>query len=516
MNRNKEWNRILVSMLGSMLMLSAAYAKGPSDKTFLMPRDVQTNIAERHTTWHGMKYADYSDKKHFGARFNVNGFYYASDNQKAIGNYFGFFDDLTTQKVQNFIGVSADDVTMPLLPASIIHNAASGASENLRDEELHPLSDKISLHPEQRVWGARLAYYQNLDAILKGLFFHVTAPIAYVRNNIGFKSEGPNRTQGIHALTGTAVTFLDYLQGKVVQTANPNQQAALTAAQLKSGSDTATEVTDVRIELGYNFAQKKTHHVGLTAALSIPTGNTPKGQYLFEAVAGNGDHWEFGGVLDAHGTWKVKDCFSIALHGALNYMYVFEGTETRTLGIKSKNGAPVTYGHYLLAGQAGQAALFPLANVLTRDVNVHVGSKVDALASLAFHCGNFIFDLGYNLFYKDTETARVKSWTDDTYAIANTAFSTATVGGFDPTDATHAFNLGNATGETLAIQTADLDSGPASSASQVSHKLFGGLGYIWQKWSVPVMLGLGGSYEFAGRQGTLENWGVWAKFGVAV
>jgi hypothetical protein len=40
------------------------------------------------------------------------------------------------------------------------------------------------------------------------------------------------------------------------------------------------------------------------------------------------------------------------------------------------------------------------------------------------------------------------------------------------------------------------------------------MGYTFRKWEVPMMMGIGGKYEWPTDNAALEQWSVWGKMGV--
>jgi len=67
--------------------------------------------------------------------------------------------------------------------------------------------------------------------------------------------------------------------------------------------------------------------------------------------------------------------------------------------------------------------------------------------------------------------------------------------------------------KTAFLKCSDLNTCVAETPSQVSNKLFAGLGYVFKKWDNPLMLGLGGSYEWA-NSAAISGWAVWGKIGI--
>ncbi len=126
-------------------------------------------------------------------------------------------------------------------------------------------------------------------------------------------------------------------------------------------------------------------------------------------------------------------------------------------------------------------------------------------------CG-FAFDLGYNLFYRDKEKVTlegpgcdgVAQFTDSKWAIAARDFST---------ESNNAPTLAGADLVYRDINTVDLDLNSASTPRLLTHKLFAGVGYWTKTWDVPMLVGVGGHYEFADAD-IVSNWGFNARLGV--
>ena len=203
--------------------------------------------------------------------------------------------------------------------------------------------------------------------------------------------------------------------------------------------------------------------------------------------------------------------------------------QQRTLDFIRVNDTKPSAGYYNQGGKKDVAGVFPLANILTQDIKVTPGSLFDGILALAFNVGNFTFDIGYNLFAKESEKVALKNaWENDTYAEAawsydawNTVpvipvarpFNTYVQAALQPQTA---YAYTNATaGTNAAINEDHLDFSTIQTPSQVTHKAYAGLGYVFNKMKCPIMIGCGGSYEAAPRNDALEGWAVWAKGGVS-
>lgn len=331
---------------------------------------------------------------------------------------------------------------------------------------------------------------------------------------------------------GNYHNLFDYFTGKIEYLNNAEStqlQKKLTHAKF-GGAHDRCGIADINASLGYTFLNHNNCRAGLAMNVTFPTGHKATGEWLFEPMLGNGKHWGLGVELDSklrlwdEGRGKSRDAIDFLFFA--NLKYLFDDTEKRTLGLLYNDGKKIKYGHYYLAGKKGEYQVFPLANILTRDIKVDPRLQFELLTSLAFSSENVTFDIGYNLFVKEDEKIFLKNnWDEETYAIANPGypgnpstegyFTRAGVdpneGLFDPTNSSH-YDAKTIPGP---IQFRNLDFDAARTPSQVTHKIYGALNYAFYEWKNPLMLGLGASYEFNSGNASLEGYTIWAKASIA-
>lgn len=498
--------RLVHGLLAALVIVGSATATTHTNKSFFAPRPHNPNLAMEQTTWH--KQTALIDDDKFGGTIQATGFYDHSQNDKDLGQFFGVTNTRNSNSIDDFIDVEAYAVVgaatkVHLLAEDIFHNYvyATPATNST-------LADRITLRPDHESYGLRLDYHQKLDNFVKGLFFKVTMPIVHVKTSLGYSSTAA--TSSKQTTGGTALKSLeDFLTGNVVNTSVHNKQNALTKMKWHN-SNSETGIADIDIMLGYNFLYKNDRHVNVNVGLTIPTGNDPNGNFLWEAVVGNGGHWALGAGVDAgFQIWKDEDK-SLDILFAANYRYLFESNETRCPDFTSTNTAGANtkmYSRYILGGRLNQVAttaLFPLANEITRDFDVTPGSQFDGMIDLAFNWGNWTFDLGYNVFAKEQEDV---DWTGDEinniYAVAGWGYNTA-----------NAFTAGAPGYSAVAIPKTGYDLDSITHPSVFTHKIFGGVGHAFNSWEYPLMLGIGGSWEFETDNDALEQWSLWAKLGL--
>ncbi len=506
--------KMLKGLLVAVLAVTSATAT--TNKTFLMPRSQGVNLAMEYATYNEL--VQHNNGDFFGANFQVVPFYMESSDKSDIGKYFGIRD----KNVFVIDAVNANANT-DLNYRWIFHDRADG----------NATTATIKLEPELQAYGARIDYYQDLEKILDGLYLKIALPIVHVENDMHLVASNKAGffTEADHVGGSTAIkNYFNGTYGNGTPATTALGQAdsidKLKYAKM-GGSHSETSVADIDVILGYKLFEKDNYYVALNLGLTIPVGNTSDGRWVFEPIVGNGNHWAFGGGLDASvNLWEDGDQ-NIKLTAVANYRYLFSGTEKRTLGLKRGDGTKIRWGQYrYLALNDGlnnsDKLLTPAANILTKDVKVETGSQLDAIIYFTYNNGGWTIDLGYNFFYKDSEDVKLKDTTLDNtnyYVAINTSNGAggATAFGADfvseASMITETPAIAGALATSYQITTNHIDTSAAETQSQDTHKIFGALGYIFKDWEYPVMLGLGGGYEFAGDDG-IENWQIFGKFGI--
>ncbi|MFA5306835.1 MAG: hypothetical protein WC365_05285 [Candidatus Babeliales bacterium] len=506
--------KLLPVLAVAVLFAGAAQAHDHTNKTFLMPRAQGVNLPMEHTSFEEEFIPRKLESGKFGATFAITPFFQQSTDHNDTADYFLVHNKST-------ITLKTDSAAL-----------AAGGTTHISDDidinylyhdynmnYLYPYQVNVSLDPEQTVYGARMDYYQNLGVILKNLYLKIDAPIVHVENDPELLVDHASA----HATANvTAAQIRDniehYLQGsfeQVAETTLNNLQSKLTHAKIAKRS--VSGVADVDVALGYKFINTEKYLLGLALGATFPTGNKANGEYMFEPIAGNGHHWGIGG--DLYGTiraWgKIKHNLKFFLR--MKYRYLLENSENRTLGIQNYE-----WSQYMLLGRANapvanipqivaNRSLIPAANITTLRVDVTPGSQFDGVLGMTYNNGGFSFDLGYNLYYKEAESVHLKNHlAAQTYFVADRAFNTATVSG-------NLLNTyiddGTASG-LWYVDDSTLDLSVAETPSQFTNSIYSGLSYTFRKWEVPMLMGIGGKYEFASENSALEQWSIWYKMGV--
>ena len=327
----------------------------------------------------------------------------------------------------------------------------------------------LSFRPEITTAFADFDFYASLDSLLCGLYFRAYAPIVHTKWNLDMcemiSYDGP--TQLDHPFgyfspapyegTKLVQSFKEYaVGGKPQASANvipwittaaaptPAQNSDIKFTSLQFGKmagcgRTDTGLADLRAELGVNFWQSQCKHLGINLQIAAPTGGTKKANFLFDAMVGNGGHWELGAGLTGHYVFwtREKHNQSMSIHIDANITHLFKREVQRTFDLKGKPNSA-----YMLVAkfdtnpriqppgdQVGSSAnqlvdgmgdllinpnakatdnqfafeYQPVANLSTVKVDVSIPIQADISIMLNYQCGPVDWEMGYNFWAQSAE-----------------------------------------------------------------------------------------------------------------
>jgi hypothetical protein len=399
------------------MLHSAAFALGTFEqKTFLLPHNpVHTQLLEQ-TLWrtHRHNPALMQD-----GHVQVTGFYGESMNRAALGRYFGIGNGKNSFQVG-----SSDDAATELDGGYLIHDQAYAAAH----AGASTLAGKVTLNPRQTIYGANISYRQSMSGPFAGLFFQASMPIVQVANNLGLTIENP---AGVNLGGAQNYSLADYFAGTVNVEAGANAQAGLNKGKMVMGERRATGLADISLQLGYKLICNEDTHFDVSLRGIVPTGTQSTGDYLFEPLVGNNNHFGIGAGIDADATLWHKDGHRLSLQGSAQYTYVLEANEMRMAAIQTRTDAGFKYNQYVAVAAPGapvngsQPVLAPAANGLAQQFSVRPGSQLELLTGLGFHSGGLSVNVGYNLNWREQEQVyrKAKDVFAENYAVARKDFS---------------------------------------------------------------------------------------------
>jgi hypothetical protein len=291
-------------------------------------------------------------------------------------------------------------------------------------------------------------FYMGLDPLLCGMYIRLYGPLAHTRWNVNF-CEMISSTSGaypegyftVNALPADQLlqSFNAYVSGNALGNGEITQQATkngvlqdftttfnkLRFSKISSCARTETTFSELRAELGWDFWNTQCYHVGANIQGAIPLGNKKKSEYFFDALVGNGHHWELGAGLTAHYMlYDNQEQTQLGFYLDANVTHLFNTKEQRTFDLCGKPNS-----RYMLAMRLGipveddlqgdggaisttaiaqcKSEYTPVANLTTFDVNVSVNLQADVVAMFNYtHC-NWSLDLGYNFWMRGCDAIEV-------------------------------------------------------------------------------------------------------------
>ena len=316
----------------------------------------------------------------------------------------------------------------------------------------------FSVDPKIKTFFADFDAYVGLDTWMCGMYFRLHGPVVNSKWDMNFCDnvaiegatplahpmgyfspdayEGDNLVQsfadyvngGTPAVSTNVTNLTANAPGSGVGIENSNLVFnPLKYAKMAKCSRSETGFADLRAELGWNFWQSDCYHLGLNLQLAAPTGKKKEPCFLFDAMVGNGNHWELGGGLTGHyNFWLSEDNEqSFSFHLDANVTHLFSDRRKRTFDLRNKPnsaymlaakhgdntvadpadeisaGSAVSNPSNLSKQFAGEYA--PVANLSTVNVDVSVGAQADIVAMFNYTCGNFSWDIGYNFWGRSCE-----------------------------------------------------------------------------------------------------------------
>ncbi len=292
----------------------------------------------------------------------------------------------------------------------------------------------LSFSPKIKNFILDLDFYLGLDEWWKGAYLRLHGPIVSSRWSLGFCENVINSgttadpqgyfTTSTLARSALLADFSSFAAGNVptdpVTGANHVTFDPLKYSRITGCSSKETGFAELRMELGWNFWTDEDYHLGVALYAAAPTGNMCKPCNLFDAVVGNGKHWELGGVVTGHYVfWRSEDAekhFGGYLDATVAHQFKRSGLRTFDLinGANSRYMLAAKFGpntNNLSSSTAGanpatkQFAFeyAPVANISTVNVSVSSNVVADVVAWFNFTSGGFSWDLGYNFYGRSCE-----------------------------------------------------------------------------------------------------------------
>ncbi len=385
--------------------------------------------------------------------------------------------------------------------------------------------------------------WYDLSAWHENLWSRIEAPIVYMKTNMQMCSSGRgNQTDeyplGLFSLDKTIVdTYYDEICGaapvpysSIVCALEGNQGwgavEPLRAGKFPSHELNKWTVPGVHFDLGYDIYDKLPWYFAGSMHIVFPTGNRPKGIYVFEPIIGANKSWQLGATAIAHYI-KQFDQSEFGIYFYAVGTHLFKSKQDRVFSLNC-NGP----GSQLLLLKQFNDDKTGLINA-EREANIFLGTtKIGATlmfdGSLMFQYSHkhLVLDLGYNLWARTPEhrskSVGLKMCCDTAFGIKGDApmeFQTmigclsSPVQCLNDTETQSCARICGPAAQDDAVTTfitpGDLNYQAALHPAAMSHKVFAATGY--KSWWYAL---ISGEAEFSTNNAALNQWGVMLKVGI--
>jgi hypothetical protein len=395
-----------------------------------------------------------------------------------------------------------------------------------------PYLSYLSISPKRTVVGGALRLVFDGTAWFDGAcWYHnwwatIFIPVQHVRHTLDIK-------ESIAAGSGSSVAPAGF----------PNAIAALNNpawlyGKLSPNTLKKTGVDDISVKVGLDFIKNEEGHFALYGQLFIPTGKRPHAQFLFEPLVG-GNHTGLGAGLNADlVAWCDQDA-SLDLMVDMRYAYFFKGKEIRSIDLFNGD-----WSRYLLVAEPDSAVdPLPGINFFTQEVSITPRSMFELWAAFSFNTCNWHFEAGYDFWYRAKEKIKLANkdlgvgiydfgrnldlgqCTVSSHCAQICASNPLQANGpiHDPNFITvKNDNAVNALGTTRSASCQNTSCSTVAQCSflnldSAAHpRAFSSMIYLAASRECccngqSVLIGVGGSYEFAHRRSALSGFGAWFK-----
>lgn len=367
------------------------------------------------------------------------------------------------------------------------------------------LTTKLNAKPSYTYYGVQLDYDQYLP-VFGGWYLGLQMPIVDCRTNLN-----------IAAIDGTQYSpgdLLTYFAGLYHSDTSKRAQEKLAHGIFDSTQRQYSGASQINVGLRKVLWHTTRLQFNTTLHLTMPMISPTNSTHLFAPTLGSNGHWDAG--VSAHAglqLWnRYQNTMAINVRGSLGYG--LSAKEQRTIGLHpTVTVAP--FGHYALltSTQAtADTALRPAANLLSQKITITPGWHYEATGMLSWRGKNLQVELGYTLSGREAESAGSFTWSDNTYAIAGSAYDTAQTFAAQVAIDNALTPIATSQGASHTyLQTADLSTTQALMPATTAHLVWGSLTYATHLGSLPFHVRAGISGNVAGNSWLGRAFSAWAS-----
>lgn len=307
--------------------------------------------------------------------------------------------------------------------------------QNLQLGLAHNFQGNAVLNPHINEAVADIDFFLCPDNWVQGIWARVRFPFIYSAwssclQSYTSESGASNYPDGFAAPSGTLVS-VEYrgINAALNDSTGFGQIPALTAGRICPYQQSRWGLSDIHLELGYDFYRCQRGNVGVALIGAVPTG-TPSAsscnRYLFEPMIGSQRSGQVGVLLRGqYELFNLDNNKIISLYGDLRLIHLLQGCTRRLFSLNVGNTTAFNY--WLLLNRYDNQGEFlgveRAANILNQKVNVSA-DMLEFSAIIQMRKGNIDLSGGYNFWMRSQECVCPQNLTfgngSDYYAIKDT------------------------------------------------------------------------------------------------
>jgi len=379
----------------------------------------------------------------------------------------------------------------------------------------------LNFKPKQTFVGVGFSGYYQLS---NKIWLSFEAPVIHVKNTLDMVETVTYAGGGVQVLNTAAPETIGFNNTPFVANMteafkNPNMHYGKI-----DGSQSKTAVAYVNLKVGYTYLHEEKRSLHMYGGLLLPTGNKPKGIYLFEPLVGNNKH--FGIILGTYFTRRFETKrFGVNISADSDTEFLFSNTQTRSFDLAGK-----PWSRYLGVYANNAQRLLDAANgtfnsqmryqtwgvnLFTQEVKVNPHFSTNLIINASFELPrDFAFDLGFKSFWQQDEHVTLKNpWALAPIIGELSELATNTVGECTPARDINNMNAliaSNVPATVVYITEDQLDLTSATQPFRSDYTLYAATHKLCEfKNFKSCRLQLGTSYTFGSNNATANRWQVW-------
>lgn len=420
---------------------------------------------------------------------------------------------LSSTAAGRFVGTQPSDGEYTFIHINTAASVAANQADTTNNLFVHAdpdgggndLTTKLTSKPSYTFYGLQLDYDQYLP-ILGGWYLGLQMPIVDCRTNLNIAA--------VDSTQHTPGDLLTYFAGLYYSDTAKRAQEKLTHGIFDTVNRQYSGASQINVGLRKVLWCTSRIQFDTTLHLTIPMISPTKSTHLFAPTLGSNGHWDTG--ISGHAGFKLWNKYnnSMSINARGFAGYTLGAKEQRTVALHpTLTVAP--FGHYALltSTQAtADTALRPAANLLSQNITITPGFHYEATGTLNWRGKELGIELGYTFNGREAESAGSFTWSDDTYAVAGSAYDTSQTFAAQSETENALVSIATAQGGGHTyLQKADLSIDQALLPRITAHQIWATATYATYLGSLPFHLRAGISGNVAGNTWRGRAFSAWAS-----